>query len=125
MARTRAQIKVDINSVQKQINANEEEKRRYQTSLSNAKKLVSNLTASLNNARQAQDNLKKYFTINGKTADGGKIEKVKTEINGIIRNINVTILPTINTKINSLNTKYRMLVNKKSSLESEYRSAES
>ena len=49
--------------------------------------------------------MKRFFTINKKTADAGRITNVRSQIVKIAKQINTIIIPNINTKISDLNTK--------------------
>lgn len=102
MALTKAQIQSKINSLTIKKNNCENRRSSYKTSLTYANKLLNNLNSSISQLNSSNDYLKRFFTINNKTADGGKIEKVKSEINQIIKKLNNTIIPDINSNINSL-----------------------
>ena len=72
----------------------------------------------------SDDYMKRFFMINGKTADGGEINKTKEEINSIIKKLNNTILPNINSNISSLKGKITNLEREISSLRRQYETAQ-
>ena len=105
MALTRAQINTKINQLTRQKNSYASEKTNYEKSLTYAKKLVQSLNNSVAYLATSNDYMQRFFTINNKTADGGKISKTKEEINQIIKKLNNIIIPNINNNISSLKTK--------------------
>lgn len=105
MGLTRAQIKSRINSLTKQKSNYISERTKYKKSLSYGNKLLNSLKNSKGYLSSSNDYLRKYFTINGKTADSGKINKTTESLNNIIKNLNNTIIPEINNSINNLNSK--------------------
>lgn len=74
----------------------------YKDSLNYAKKLVDNLQDSMVKINYSENYLKSYFTIDGKTADGGKLDSIRTEIKQTIKILNNTVIPNINLNINKL-----------------------
>ena len=102
---TRKEIQYKINQLTKQLNNYTSEKNSYSNSLGYAKKLVSSLNTSLQYLNTTNDNLKSSFTINGKTADGGKVEETKNEVNAVIREVNNSVIPDINSNIKTLTNK--------------------
>ena len=105
MALTKEQIRREINNLTRVKNNYDSEVVKYRNSLSYANKLVKNLTNTINYLNSANDYMKRYFTINKKTADDGEINKNKEQINKIIKKLNSTIIPSINSNINDLNIK--------------------
>ena len=103
MTRTRQQIQNDINHHQRIINGCKQSKSNYNNSLNYAKKMLSGLNSSFKDLNSANDDLKKSFTIAGKTADAGNIEKLREEVNTVIKDINNRLIPGINTCIKDMN----------------------
>ena len=64
-------------------------------SLSYSNKLVSKLNNDQTNLKIVLENLKKYFVINKKTGDNGKVEKIISELDKIIKKLNNSIIPEI------------------------------
>ena len=102
---TNTEIQSRINELTRQKSSYEKTMSSYKTSLTYANKLITNLEDSLNILNSSNDYLKRYFTINNKTVDGGKIETNKMKINQIIRNIKNIIIPSINSNVRDLTTK--------------------
>lgn len=105
MALTRSQIQNKINSLTKEKNSCVSEKDKYKDSLTYANKLVKKLTNSEDYLNSSKDYLKRFFTVNDKTADNGEINKTKSEINNILKKMNNTIIPSINSNIKTLDTR--------------------
>ena len=96
MAETRQQIQAEINKHLKFISQCEKTKAGYNTAINNAKKMLSSLNSSLQNLTSANDELKRSFKIDGKTADAGKIESLRNELHKAIKDINNTLIPELN-----------------------------
>ena len=124
MALTRTQIQSKINTLIRQKSNYETQRSNYRTSLTYANKLISNLDSSLNNLNSSNDYLKRFFTINNKTIDGGKIEKAKTEISQIMKKLDNTIIPNINSNISSLTNNINLLSREISTLRRQLETAE-
>ena len=105
MALTIHQLTVRLQELNKQKKNCESERTKYKTSLTNANKLVQRLNESVKYLNNTNDYMKKYFTINGKTADGGKINSIKESTNEIIRKIKTRVIPSIDSSISNLNFK--------------------
>ena len=105
MALTRSEIQSKINTLTRQKERYASDRNKYKESLSYANKLVRNLSSSNSYLNSSNDYLKRYFTINNKTADNGEINKTKNNINNILKKLNNTIIPSINSNINTLNTR--------------------
>ena len=105
MALTRSQIQSKINTLTRQKERYASERNKYKNSLTYANKLVRDLSNSNSYLNSSNDYLKRFFTINNKTADNGEINKTKNEINNIVKKLNNTIIPSINSNINTLNTR--------------------
>ena len=103
MARTGREIQNDINYHQRIINGCTQSKNGYNNSLNYAKKMLSGLNSSLQSLNAANDDLKRYFTISGKSADAGNVEKLRDEVNAAIKDINNQLIPAINTCIKDMN----------------------
>ena len=103
---TNSEMQSKINELTRKKIGYEKTMSSYKTSLTHANKLITNLQDSLNNLNSSNDYLKRYFTINNKTVDGGKLEK---NITKIIKQINNTIIPSINGNIRDLTTKINFL----------------
>ena len=106
---TNTEIQSRINELTRQKSSYEKTMSSYKTSLTHANKLITNLEDSLNNLNSSNDYLKRYFTINNKTVDGGKIETNKIKINEILKKLKNTIIPSINNNIRDLTTKINSL----------------
>lgn len=105
MALTRAQINSKITQLTREKNNCVNERTKYKNSLTYANKLVSSLNSSSTYLVNSNDYMKRFFTINNKTADGGKINSTKENINQIVKKLNNTIIPSINSNINNLTTR--------------------
>ena len=125
MALTKSEIKYKIDTLTWEKNNCIGTRDNYKKSLSYANKLVSNLKSGISYLNTTKDHMKKNFTINGKTADGGKIEKTATNVNGIVKKLNNTIIPRINQEINSLNNEINNLTYRINSLWNDYYNAKS
>ena len=124
MALTKSQIKAKINSLTKENNNYMSERTKYKNSLSYANKLISSLKSSNNYLNSSNNNLKKYFMINGKTADDGKIVNIKEDVNKIIKKLNNTIIPNINSNIKNLDNKINSTTKEINVLKRQYETAE-
>ena len=125
MALTKAQIKNKIDNLTYQKNNYVNERNKYKTSLNYANKLLTDLNSSKKYLDTSEENLKKYFNINGKTPDGGKIKKSQNEINKMIKNVKSTVIPKINNEIERLNRNINNLEYQINNLWRDYRNAES
>lgn len=105
MALTRNEIRRKIDNLTWQKNQYIKERDDYKKSLTHAKNLLKNLKDSNIYLESSNDYMKRFFTINRKTADAGKIANVRIQIVKISKQINTIIIPNINTKISDLNTK--------------------
>lgn len=124
MALTREQIRREINNLTRYRNNYDNERRKYRDSLNYAQKLVRNLTDSINYLNTSNDYMKRYFTINNKTADSGETSKTKEQINQMVKKLNNTIIPSINSNISNLNTKITKTDREISILRRQYETAE-
>ena len=124
MALTKSQIRAKINTLTRTKNSYVSERDKYKTSRTYAEKLIRNLNDSNKYLISSDDYMKRYFMINGKTADGGEINKTKDEVNLIIKKINNTILPSINSNINSLNNKITKTEKEINDLRRQYETAQ-
>lgn len=96
-----ANIDQQIRLATNQLNGYQKSKNGYTTSLNYAKKMLSGLNESLKYLNTSNDNLRKTFTISGKTADAGNIEKVKDEVSAAIREVN-NMISSMNSVIKEL-----------------------
>ena len=124
MSLTRAEISRQINSLTRKKNVCENERKKYKTSLTYATKLVGSLSSSRNDLNYSNSNMEKYFTINNKTADSGKIISTRDELNEMIRKLNHTIIPEINNNINMLTREIANIERQISSLRRQYETAD-
>lgn len=105
MALTRYEIRKKIDNLTWQKNQYIKERDDYKKSLTHAKNLLKNLKDSNTYLDSSGDYMKRFFTINKKTADAGRIINVRSQIVKIAKQINTIIIPNINAKISDLNTK--------------------
>lgn len=105
MAKTRAQIQSEINQKNKEEQSYLTSKSNYEQALNYASQLVSTLNSINKDINSSKDYLKKYYTINGKTADNGKLDDMKNNITQYLKNLNNNIIPEIKKNISALNTK--------------------
>lgn len=96
-------IEQDIRYTTQVLNSYTSQKNGFNNGLNYAKKMLNGMNESLKYLNTAQDNLKRTFTISGKTADAGNIEKVKDEIQASIKELN-NMIATINNTIKSLSS---------------------
>ena len=94
-------LEQQIYNTRQTLNAYQSQKSSYVSALNTTKKMVSGMNESLKYLTTAHDNLKKTFTISGKTADAGNIEKTKDELNAAIKEVN-SMIDTMNKTIKSL-----------------------
>ncbi len=104
MARTRQQIQNEINQHQRYISRCNQSKSNYNNSLNYAKKMLSGLNASLQSLNTANDDLRKYFSIGGRAADAGAVEKLRDEVQAAIKDVNNKLIPELNSGIKALNS---------------------
>lgn len=124
MGLTRSQIREKINKLTREKNNYQKEKDKYNSSLKYAQKLVKDLENSENYLNLSNDYMKKFFTIGNNTADNGKINDVKNDINNIEKKLTTNIIPSINTNIRTLTNKINNLDREINSLKREYERAE-
>ncbi len=124
MAMTRSQIKSKINALTREKNSYNATRNSYKNSLNLAKSLVTSLNSTNNSLTGAYDNMRRYYAVNGKTADNGKITKNKDNINQIIKRLNNTVIPSINNCIHDLDYKINSINRQIQQLNREYRLAE-
>ncbi len=124
MALTKSQIRSRINSLSREKTGYVGERTRYRTSLDYAEKLIANLNTSTNYLVSSNDYMKRFFTINNKTADNGEIVTTKEQISQMIKKLNITIIPTINRNISDLNTKISRIERQISELRRQLATAE-
>lgn len=124
MALTKSQIRSRINSLSREKAGYVGERTKYKTSLDYAERLVRNLDTSSNYLISSNDYMKRFFTINNKTADNGEIVTSKEQIGQMIKKLNNTIIPTINRNISDLNNKISRIEKQISELRRQLASAE-
>lgn len=107
MAETRQQIQAEINKHLKFISQCEKTKTGYNNAINYAKKMLSSLNSSLENLTSANDELKRSFTIDGKTADAGRIDNLRNELHTAIKEVNNTIIPELNACIKEITNTIR------------------
>lgn len=100
---------VELATLRKRKIAKENELKNYKKALSSANATLAYLKQSKSQLTNAQDKLKKYFTIYRKTPDNGKINVKKQEIDKIINELNNDIIPEINSDINKINIEIKDL----------------
>lgn len=122
---TRAEIQRKINELTRRKNNYNAELNEYRNALNYANKLVSSLSNGEQYLNTANDQLKKYFTINGKTGDGGKITNENEKIKTLIKDLNNTIIPNINSNIKNINNNIYDLNRQINILRRQYANAES
>lgn len=83
-----AQIDQQIRYETQKLNDYKSKKTNYNTALNYTKKMLTGLNESLKYVNTASDNLKRTFTISGKTADAGSVEKVRDEVQAMIKETN-------------------------------------
>lgn len=123
MAKSLSMISGEINRAQRQLNAAQKEKDMYKESLGYSNSLISNLKRCSTSLSEANDNLKRYFTINNKTADGGSVENASENINQIIKDLEKNIVPHIISQINTLTREISSLKSQISGLKREIESS--
>ena len=121
---TRSEISARINALTRDKNNRNSELRSYQSSLNCARNLVSKLNNGLSYLNTAKDNLNRYFTIDGKTADKGDVDSVKNEINNMVKQINTGLIPSINSQISRLQREIDSITREINSLNRQYALAE-
>ena len=124
MSLSRAEISRRINSLTREKTACQNEREKYKTSLTYATKLVSSLSKSENDLNHSNNYMEKFFTINNRTADNGKIISTRDELNQIIKKLNNTIIPEINNNINMLTREITNIERQISSLRRQYATAD-
>ena len=120
---TKKEIQYKINQLNRQLTNYQNEKNDYSTSLSYANKLVASLNSGLNNLKTSNDNLKKYFTINGKTVASDNIESACNELQSSIKELTGVIIPGINKEIKNLSSKIYNIQIQISNLRRQYANA--
>ena len=121
---TRSEISARINALTRDKSNRNSELRSYQSSLNCARNLVSKLNNGLSYLNTAKDNLNRYFTIDGKTADKGDVDSVKNEINNMVKQINTGLIPSINSQISRLQREIDSITREINSLNRQYALAE-
>ena len=121
---TRSEISARINALTRDKSNRNSELRSYQSSLNCAKNLASKLNNGLSYLNTAKDNLNRYFTIDGKTADKGDVDSVKNEINNMVKQINTGLIPSINSQISRLQREIDSITREINSLNRQYALAE-
>lgn len=121
---TKAQIQAEIDDLNWERRNCNSEIRQYSNALGYARSLLKKLQDGTKYLNTSKDNLNRYFTINGKTADSGSINATINELNDAYRVINSTIIPNINSKIRSLNNEIDDIDNRISYLRREYAKAQ-
>lgn len=101
---TKAEIRRKITKAENELNA-------YNSSLKHANSLYKNLDDSKKYLNNAIANMLKYFTFTKTTADGGDLGKIVDEIEMYLTKLKKEIIPSINSKINSLKNDIRRLKN--------------
>lgn len=81
-----------------------EQKEKYESSLSKANSLLSELAKANNFMLIMIESLKENFSINGKTADSNKIQEASDMTSDVIISLNSQIVPEINKKISELDS---------------------
>ena len=120
---SRDEIKREINAVKNEIRSLQAERAKYQNSLQYANKLISQLKSSSTSLVSSEDYLKKYFTIDGNTVDGGEILNSKNKVNDMIKSMNQNVIPEIQANIRNIEAKLRNNENMLKRLEQESRAA--
>lgn len=124
MAMTKSQIRAKINQLTREKNNKNAVLNQYQNSLNKAKELINKLTETSKYLSNTSTSLKRNFTVNGKSADSGKTESIKNEIDKAIRKLNSEVSPSINSNINSLKSQIKNLDTRIYNLRRQYNQAE-
>lgn len=126
MALTKSQIKSKINTKESQKKKYQQERDNYAASIDYSGKVIRNLKTCVTSYLSfANDSLKRYFTIDGKSADNGKINEIIKEINDIVNHLNNKVIPDLNSHKNTLDANIKTLKTEIDKLWIEYNNAES
>lgn len=123
MPLTRSQIRNKIYNLEAQKNNYVKERDKYKTSLTHANKLLRSLSNSNVNLSSSKEYLGKYFNINGKTPDNGKLDASRNELSKMANKVSGTIIPKINNEISRLDRNINNLQYQINSLWRDYNNA--
>lgn len=123
MSLTRSQIRNKIYNLEAQKNNYVKERDKYKTSLTHANKLLRSLSNSNVNLSSSKEYLGKYFNINGKTPDNGKLDASRNELSKMANKVSGTIIPKINNEISRLDRNINNLQYQINSLWRDYNNA--
>ena len=123
MSLTRSQIRNKIYNLEAQKNNYVKERDKYKTSLTHANKLLRSLSNSNVNLSSSKEYLGKYFNINGKTPDNGKLDASRNELSKMSNKVSGTIIPKINNEISRLDRNINNLQYQINSLWRDYNNA--
>ena len=119
---TREEIRKKINDLNKEKSECERLKSNYSSSLNNSNKILEYTSSSISQITQANDDLKKYYNINGKAVCQDNINSLKSNINNVQRKINI-IKSESKKEMNNLNNEINEIRRKINALELEYKNA--
>ena len=121
MTKTRTQILAEMSQKKNEKHGYVIAKTNYEKSLEYANKLVGNLNSYNTSSNSSKEYLKKYYTINGKTADNGKLDDINNTISLYLNQLNNNIIPEIKKNVNILNSKISSIEREVLLLEKQYK----
>lgn len=115
----KAQIRRQINALQKTKTEYMRDLEKLKKALVKAGEIASDLNGASSKLSSVISSLNSSFTINGKTGDGGKLEKCKSTLSSDMKSLD-SIKNSIQQEINKLNNRIRNVESQIRSLERQY-----
>lgn len=94
---------LDVTKTNEDIAQNTNEKTSYTKLRNEIQMICENLHSSKTYLDEANDQLRKNYTVDNESADQGKLSQVSNSIDEIIKYLQNNIIPAINSEINGLN----------------------
>lgn len=89
------------NLTQEKVNI-ESQLKRYNESLTSADKIYKDIIKSMTDVNKTKNLFSKYYKLNGKIADGGKLEIINEKLNANKKDLTDIVIPSIKQEISKL-----------------------
>lgn len=124
-----SQINLEKMHIQEQLRLNRDrganltsQKMKLEQALNESKELKSTLEKGVSTLDRAEENMRRYFTIGGKSADNGEITRAKEEIRKIIKKITNEVIVSIKRELDKNEREHKEIQKTMNELEAKLRS---